>query len=437
MSQVALGTASKGRDARFYVRLGWLLTLVGFGGFIAWAALAPLDQGISVPGTVVVSGKRKAVQSLAGGVVSRILVSEGQSVKQGQPLFRLDRTQVQADVQSLQAQYQLAWASLARWQSERDNLSQVVFPAHLSSDSDPQLSLVLESQRQLFSSRREAQAREQAGLTASIDGAVAQLAGMRRARGDLQAQADSLREQLENLKPLASQGYIPRNRLLEYQRQLSQVQRDLAQNSGDSARLEQGIVESRLNLQQRREEYQKEVRSQLAEARLKSVTLEQQLTSAGFDLQHSEILAPADGIAVNLGVHTEGAVVRAGETLLEVVPQGTALEVEGRLPVNLVDKVAVQLPVDILFTAFNQNSTPRVSGEVALISADQLLDDKTGQPYYVLRSTVSEQALARLNGLVIRPGMPAELFVRTGERSLLNYLFKPLLDRAGTALTEQ
>ncbi|HWD34258.1 MAG TPA: HlyD family type I secretion periplasmic adaptor subunit [Pseudomonas sp.] len=437
MSQVALGTASKGRDARFYVRLGWLLTLVGFGGFIAWAALAPLDQGISVPGTVVVSGKRKAVQSLAGGVVSRILVSEGQSVKQGQPLFRLDRTQVQADVQSLQAQYQLAWASLARWQSERDNLSQVVFPAHLSSDSDPQLSLVLESQRQLFSSRREAQSREQAGLTASIDGAVAQLAGMRRARGDLQAQADSLREQLENLKPLASQGYIPRNRLLEYQRQLSQVQRDLAQNSGDSARLEQGIVESRLNLQQRREEYQKEVRSQLAEARLKSVTLEQQLTSAGFDLQHSEILAPADGIAVNLGVHTEGAVVRAGETLLEVVPQGTALEVEGRLPVNLVDKVAVQLPVDILFTAFNQNSTPRVSGEVALISADQLLDDKTGQPYYVLRSTVSEQALARLNGLVIRPGMPAELFVRTGERSLLNYLFKPLLDRAGTALTEQ
>ncbi|MCY1407652.1 Type I secretion system membrane fusion protein PrsE [compost metagenome] len=437
MSQISGETLGTSRDARFYVRLGWLLTLVGFGGFVAWATLAPLDQGIAVQGTVVVSGKRKAVQSLTGGVVSRILVREGQGVRQGQPLFRLDQTRVQADVQSLQAQYRLAWASLVRWQSERDNRKDIEFPAQLSADPDPQLSLVLESQRQLFSSRREAQAREQAGLTASIDGAVAQLAGMRRARGDLQAQADSLREQLANLKPLASEGYIPRNRLLDYQRQLSQVQRDLAQNSGDSARLEQDIVEARLNLQQRREEYQKEVRSQLAEAQLKSVTLEQQLTSAGFDLQHSEILAPADGIAVNLGVHTEGAVVRAGDTLLEVVPQGTALEVEGRLPVNLVDKVAVQLPVDILFTAFNQSSTPRVAGEVALISADQLLDDKTGQPYYVLRSTVSEQALARLNGLVIRPGMPAELFVRTGERSLLNYLFKPLLDRAGTALTEQ
>ncbi|WP_372822308.1 HlyD family type I secretion periplasmic adaptor subunit [Pseudomonas parafulva] len=424
-------------DARFYVRLGWLLTLLGFGGFMAWASLAPLDQGVAVQGTVVVSGKRKAVQSMAAGVVSRILVSEGQVVRQGEPLFRLDRTQVQADVEALQAQYRMTQASLARWRGERDNAGQVQFPAELMDESDAQLGLVVEGQRQLFDSRRQALAREQGAVSASIEGSQAQLAGMRRARGDLQAQADSLREQLDNLRPLAGEGYIPRNRVLEYQRQLSQVQRDLAQNAGDSARLEQGIVEARLNLQQRREEYQKEVRTQLAEAQVKAATLEQQLNSARFELRHSEILAPADGIAVNLGVHTEGAVVRAGDTLLEIVPQGTALEVEGRLPVNLVDKVAPQLPVDILFTAFNQNSTPRVTGEVALISADQLIDERSGQPYYVLRSTVSEEALARLQGLSIRPGMPAELFVRTGERSLLNYLFKPLLDRAGSALTEQ
>ncbi|MBH3462221.1 MULTISPECIES: HlyD family type I secretion periplasmic adaptor subunit [Pseudomonas] len=424
-------------DARFYVRLGWLLTLLGFGGFMAWASLAPLDQGVAVQGTVVVSGKRKAVQSMAAGVVSRILVSEGQMVRQGEPLFRLDRTQVQADVEALQAQYRMTQASLARWRGERDNVGQVQFPAELMDESDAQLGLVVEGQRQLFDSRRQALAREQGAVSASIEGSQAQLAGMRRARGDLQAQADSLREQLDNLRPLAGEGYIPRNRVLEYQRQLSQVQRDLAQNAGDSARLEQGIVEARLNLQQRREEYQKEVRTQLAEAQVKAATLEQQLNSARFELRHSEILAPADGIAVNLGVHTEGAVVRAGDTLLEIVPQGAALEVEGRLPVNLVDKVAPQLPVDILFTAFNQNSTPRVTGEVALISADQLLDERSGQPYYVLRSTVSEEALARLQGLSIRPGMPAELFVRTGERSLLNYLFKPLLDRAGSALTEQ
>ncbi|MBV7489913.1 HlyD family type I secretion periplasmic adaptor subunit [Pseudomonas sp. PDM30] len=425
------------RDARYFARLGWILAIVGAGSFFTWASLAPLDQGIPVQGTVVVSGKRKAVQSMSNGVVSQILVSEGQRVKQGQPLFRLDQTQVAADVQSLQAQYRMAWASLARWQSERDNLKQVNFPAELSNDPDPRLALVLEGQRQLFSSRRDAFAREQAALRASIEGAGAQLAGMRRARTDLSAQADSLQQQLSNLTPLAENGYIPRNRLMEYQRQLSQVQQQLAENLGESGRVEQGIVESRLKLQQHIEEYQKEVRTQLAEAQLKSVTLEEQLTSAGFDLQHSEIIATADGIAVNLGVHTVGAVVRQGDNLLEIVPQDTRLEVEGHLPVNLIDKVGPHLPVDILFTAFNQSRTPRVPGEVSLVSADQLLDEKTGAPYYVLRSSVSDQAMEKLNGLVIKPGMPAEMFVRTGERSLLNYLFKPLLDRAGSALTEE
>ena len=425
------------RDARYFVRLGWMLALVGAGSFFIWASLAPLDQGIPVQGTVVVSGKRKAVQSMSSGVISQILVREGQSVKQGQPLFRLDQTQVAADVQSLQAQYRMAWASLARWQSERDNLQQVNFPAGLSNDPDPRLALVLEGQRQLFSSRRDAFAREQSALRASIEGAAAQLAGMRRARTDLNAQADSLQQQLSNLTPLAENGYIPRNRLMEYQRQLSQVQQLLAENLGESGRVEQGIVESRLKLQQHIEEYQKEVRTQLADAQLKSVTLEEQLTSAGFDLQHSEIIATADGIAVNLGVHTVGAVVRQGDNLLEIVPQDTRLEVEGRLPVNLIDKVGAHLPVDILFTAFNQSRTPRVPGEVSLISADQMVDEKTGAPYYVLRSSVSDQAMEKLNGLVIKPGMPAEMFVRTGERSLLNYLFKPLLDRAGSALTEE
>ncbi|WP_429540436.1 HlyD family type I secretion periplasmic adaptor subunit [Pseudomonas fluorescens] len=425
------------RDAGYFARLGWMLAVVGAGSFFLWASLAPLDQGIPVQGTVVVSGKRKAVQSMSGGVLSRILVREGEAVKQGQPLFRLDQTQVEADVQSLQAQYRMAWASLARWQSERDNLKRVSFPAELSNDPDPRLALVLEGQRQLFSSRREAFDREQAGLRANIEGANAQLAGMRRARTDLTAQAESLRQQLTNLQPLADNGYIPRNRLMEFQRQLSQVQQQLAQNSGESGRVEQGILETRLKLQQHSEEYQKEVRSQLADAQLKSLTLEQQLTSAGFNLQQSEIVAPADGIAVNLAVHTEGAVIRPGETLLEIVPQGTRLEVEGHLPVNLIDKVGSHLPVDILFTAFNQSKTPRVPGEVSLISADQMVDEKTGVPYYVLRSSVSDVAMEKLNGLVIKPGMPAEMFVRTGERSLLNYLFKPLLDRAGSALTEE
>ncbi|OLU23046.1 hemolysin D [Pseudomonas sp. PA15(2017)] len=436
MSKIKFNRTYKQRNAIFFVRMGWLMTVVGAGGFFLWASIAPLDQGIPVQGTVVVSGNRKVVQTLSPGVVSRILVRDGEAVKQGQALFRLDQTQNQASVRSLQAQYRLAWASLARWQSERDNQDTLIFPSTSNIEPDPALVLVMDDQRQLFSSRREAFAREQASIRANIDGATAQLSGLRRARVALTAQEQSLREQISSLSSLADNGYIPLNRLREFQRQLSQVEKDLAQTIGESGRLEQGIIESRLKLEQYLEEYQKEVRGQLAEAQLRTLTLEQQLTSAKFDLQHSEIDAPADGIALNLRVHTEGAIVQAGETLLEIVPQGTPLEVEGRLPVNLVDKVGTHLPVDILFTAFNQNRTPRVLGEVSLISADQVLDEKTGVSYYMLRASVSEEALQKLHGLVIRPGMPAELFVRTGERSLLNYLFKPLLDRASSALTE-
>ncbi|MGA8133541.1 MAG: HlyD family type I secretion periplasmic adaptor subunit [Pseudomonas gingeri] len=429
-------TSCPQRGAAFFVRLGWALVVFGAGGFFSWAALAPLDQGVSVPSTVVVSGKRKAVQSLGGGVVSGILVREGEKVEKGQVLFRLDRTQLSATVQSLQAQYRQALATQARWQSERDNLAQVQFPDELMADTDPLLAVVLEGQRQLFNSRREAFSREQAGIRARIDGATAQLSGLRQARNDLNAQAGSLRRQLEKLRPLADEGHIASNRLLEQERQLSQVQQQIARNKGEIGFLEQEILESRLKLSRHVEQYQTEVRGELAEVRLKCLTLEQQLASASFDLQHTEVNAPAQGIAVNLSVHTEGAVVRAGDTLLEIVPQGQHLEVEGRLPVSLVDKVSPALPVDILFTAFNQSVTPRVTGEVSLVSADQLLDEKTGAPYYVIRSSVSEASLEQLNGLVIKPGMPAEMFVRTGERSLLNYLFKPLLDRVSASLTE-
>jgi protease secretion system membrane fusion protein len=427
----------KERSAGFFVGLGWLLALFGAGSFFIWAALAPLNQGIPVQGTVVVSGKRKAVQSVDNGVLRRIMVREGQVVQQGQPLFQLDHTQAQADVQSLQAQQQLAEASVARLQAERDGSPQVIFPQALLANAAPDVSNLLEGQRQLFNSRRHAYEGAQAGTRALIEGGIAQLAGMRQARVDLQAQADSLRQQLQNLRSLAENGYIARNRLLDYDRQLSQVQRDLAQSAGDTGRIAQQVEQSRLSLKQGVEEYQKEVRTQLADAQLKSQTLTQQLASAQFSLTHSEIGAPSDGIAVNLAVHTEGAVVRAGETLVEIVPQGSGLEVEGHLPVQMVDKVSEQLPVDILFTAFNQSRTPRVAGEVSLISADQMLDERSGQPYYVLRSSVSEQAMAKLQGLVIKPGMPAQMFVRTGERSLLNYLFKPLMDRAGLALTEE
>lgn len=425
------------RSADYFVQWGWILSLFGVGGFLLWAALAPLDQGVSVPATVVVSGNRKTVQSAAPGMVTEIRVRDGQRVKKGQALIYLDPTQIAANVEALSTQRLIALATLARWQSERDDLAQINFPDAVSQNPSPSTGGVIQAQRQLFESRRQALTQQQAATLASTDGSVAQLNGAEHIASSLSQQAASLREQINNLRPLATGGYIPRNRLLELQRQLTQLEQQVAQNRAQQQQLKHQVRELKLQHQQQIENYQKEVRSQLTQAQLSSLTLEQQLTAALFSLEHSIIKAPSTGIAMNLSVHSVGAVVSANQTLLEIVPQDTPLEIEGKLPVHLIDKIAVHLPVDIMFSAFEQSSTPRVAGEVSLISADQLINPQTAMPYYIVRSSISDTALKNLNGLLIKPGMPAEMFIRSGERSLLNYLFKPLFDRTSNALTER
>ena len=193
----------------------------------------------------------------------------------------------------------------------------------------------------------------------------------------------------------------------------------------------------RLKIRQLAEEYQKEVRTQLADTRVRTEDLRNRLASAEFELANSQLRAPVAGIVVGLDVFTEGGVIKPGQALMEIVPQGEPLLVEARVPVELADKVHAGLPVELMFSAFSQSTTPRVAGEVTLVSADRQVDERTDEPYYTLRAQVSDAGMAQLAGLQIRPGMPVEAFVRTGERSMLNYLFKPLLDRTHMALVEE
>lgn len=179
------------------------------------------------------------------------------------------------------------------------------------------------------------------------------------------------------------------------------------------------------------------MRQQLADARLKVEELGSRLSAADFELAHTEVRAPAGGTVVGLDVFTEGGVIAPGQVLMEIVPQDAPLLVDARAPVELVDKLQPGLDVELLFVAFNQSRTPRVNGKVTLVSADRLLDEKTDQPYYRLRVQVDDDGLRQLQGQTIRPGMPVQAFVRTGERSLLNYLFKPLTDRTHMALVEE
>ena len=425
-------------DDTRYSRLGWLLMLGGFLGFLGWAALAPLDKGVAVSGKVMVSGHRKVVQHPSGGIVERIDVRDGDNVQAGQVLIRLKETPLLGQAQSLRSQFYGSLASEARLNAERDGASSVNFPVELTAlAAEPEVTSNRVLQRQLFDSRRQALLLDQQGINESIAGAEAQLRGVRDSQASKVLQRTALTEQLQGLRELAHEGYIPRNRLLDSERVYAQVLGSISEDYGRIGQLQRQVLEMRLKIRQLTEEYQKEVRTQLADTRVRTEDLRNRLASAEFELANSQLRAPVAGIVVGLDVFTEGGVIKPGQALMEIVPQGEPLLVEARVPVELADKVHAGLPVELMFSAFSQSTTPRVAGEVTLVSADRQVDERTDEPYYTLRAQVSEQGMAQLAGLQIRPGMPVEAFVRTGERSMLNYLFKPLLDRTHMALVEE
>ncbi|AZC25933.1 MULTISPECIES: HlyD family type I secretion periplasmic adaptor subunit [Pseudomonas] len=425
-------------DDRKYSRLGWLLVLAGFVGFLGWAALAPLDKGVAVSGKVMVSGHRKTVQHQSGGIVERIEVKEGQRVGAGQVLLRLNETPLRAQMQSLRSQYLGSLASEARLNAEREGTPQITFdPQLLALAGEPEVAASLTLQRQLFDSRRQALAMEQQGIAETIAGSEAQLRGTRDSQASKVQQRQALNEQLQGLRELARDGYIPRNRLLDSERLYAQVEGAIAEDFGRIGLLQRQILELRLRIRQVGEDFQKDLRSQLADTRIRTEDLRNRLASAEFDLANSLVRAPAAGVVVGLEVYTEGGVIKPGQPLMDIVPQDEPLLVEARVPVQLIDKVHPGLAVELMFPAFNQSTTPRVAGEVTLVSADRQVDERTEEPYYTLRATVSSQGMQQLQGLQVRPGMPVEAFVRTGERSMLNYLFKPLLDRSHMALVEE
>ncbi|KAF1020939.1 MAG: Type I secretion system membrane fusion protein PrsE [Paracidovorax wautersii] len=422
-------------SAQAYARLGWAVVAVGFGGFVAWAALAPLDGGVTADGLVTVAGYRKTVQHPSGGVIERILVAEGDAVRQGQVLAVVNASVAQAEAASASANLFMAQALQARLEAERDGLAAPAYPQPLREAAArvPTAAAALALQDQLLASRRQALQAELAGLREGIAGARAQLAGLQ-ARGDsLRLQRAALAERHAGLSQLAQEDYVPRNRALEVQGALAQADGDLAVTLADQERTRRQIGELQTRLAQREQTWQQEVRTALADARRDAGQQAQRLAAGSFDVTHAEIRSPVSGRVVGLRLHTPGGVIRAGEPLMDILPDAQPLQIETRIGVDLIDRVQAGLPVELLFTAFNRSSTPRVDGVVTQVSPDRLIDEATQQPYYAARIDVPAASLQRLDGLRIQPGMPVQAFVRTGERSLLSYLFKPLLDRSRTA----
>jgi protease secretion system membrane fusion protein len=238
------------------------------------------------------------------------------------------------------------------------------------------------------------------------------------------------------MRELASEGYVARNRLLELERTSAQVDAAIAEDGGNIGRVARQIAEFGLRKLQRQQDYQKEVRTQLSDVQRDADALKSRVDALDFELSNVLVKAPVDGTVVGLSVFTAGAVVPSGFKLMELVPLDDVLVVEGLLPVNLVDKVHPGLPAELIFSAFNASTTPHVPGIVTQVAADRTQDERSGQAYYKVRAEVAPEGRKMVASLQIRPGMPVELFVRTGQRTMMNYLLKPLFDRANSALAE-
>ncbi|MGB9988396.1 HlyD family type I secretion periplasmic adaptor subunit [Pseudoduganella rhizocola] len=427
-------------DARAYSRVGWWVVAAGFGGFLLWATLAPLDKGVPLSGSITKESNRKSVQNMSAGSVQEILVRDGDTVKAGQVVVRMNAVQAQSQAETARTQFITARATEARLLAERDGAARVAFPESLKElKNDPRVITAMALQEQLFTSRRTALQSELGAYDENIAGLKSQVKGLSDSRESKKVQMDILKEQLAGMRDLAKEGYVARNRLLDLERTYAQIAGSISEDIGNIGRSQRQIMETTLRRAQRVADYQKEVRTQLSDIQREAEGLENRLAGLDFELQAVDIKAPVDGIVVGLNIFTKGGVVPAGAHLMEIVPSADALVVEGQLPVNLVDKVHAGLPVDLIFAAFNTNTTPHIPGKITLVSADRTVDEKTGNAFYKVRAKVEPEGLKIIKEkkMDVQPGMPVEMFVKTGERTMMNYLLKPVMDRAHSALTEE
>ncbi|MDP4862834.1 MAG: HlyD family type I secretion periplasmic adaptor subunit [Burkholderiaceae bacterium] len=435
--EVALRAAS---DTRGIARKGLLVLALGLGGFCLWAAVAPLDEGVPTAGTVVIDTKRKAVQHLVGGIVDEVLVREGQMVEKDQVLMRLDDAVSRANFESIRQRYLGLSAMQVRLLAEQAGAKTLKFGEDLVSAAaaDPFMAAQITNQRQLFQSRRQALAADLAEMDAAMESVVTQRDAAKTMLKQRESQLASLQEELRSLRGLVKDGYAPRNRLLELERALADVMANKANLDGNILNAVSSTKQLRQRKLARQSEYRKEVETQLAD-----VSREVQADAEKFkvqvaDLKRVAIRSPAAGQVVGLAVQTVGAVVQSGQKLMDIVPEQQTLMVEARIAPHLIDKVHSGLVADIRFNTFAHSPQLVVPGEVVSVSGDLLADQGAqSMPYFLARLQVTPEGMKKLGSRQMQAGMPAEVVIKTGSRTMLTYLLSPLLKRMATSLKEE
>ncbi|MBC7605204.1 MAG: HlyD family type I secretion periplasmic adaptor subunit [Ramlibacter sp.] len=430
--------AAASSDSIGAAKFGLWALAIGFGGFLLWAAFAPLDEGVPSQGLISVDTKRKPVQHPTGGLVKQVLIGEGEHVKEGQTLLVLDDARAKSDFESIRQHYMSFRASQGRLMAEQVNAPKITFhPDLIKAASDPLIRNQMVSQEQLFTSRREQLRADLQGIQESIEGQRAMIDSYKGMLGNRRETLKLLNDELVQSRDLVKEGYLPRNRQLELERMVSESNSSMAEVMGNVQRGERAILELRQRLISRREDYRKEVESQLTDVTSQVQADEAKFHSLQDELARVDIKAPATGQVVGLAVQTVGGVIQTGQKLMDIVPDNEPLLIETRVSPNLIDHVKSGLPVDIRFNAFSNTPTLVVEGKIVSISADLLTDPANNAQYYLARVTVTPDGYKKLGKRVLQPGMPVEVILKTGERSLLAYLMHPLTKRLAAAMKEQ
>lgn len=418
-----------------FIWAGILVIALGFGVLGIWAAVAPLKSAALASGVVKVAGERKSIQHLEGGIVKEINVFEDQQVVKDQVLVRLDDTVAKARHSLLQGQHDVLLAEIARLESERDRLPEIAFPEELLDRiDDPRVENLVTGEQMLFESRREAMNGQIRVLSQRKQQYQEKIAGRQAQMQAIKIRREYVSEEIKGAEELMKIGMYLKPKYYALKSNEADLEGDMGKLRAEVAESRELIGETELRIMDIRNQAMKENIDRLQQLRANLNDSGERLSAAADSLARTQIRAPLDGTIIGLQVHTIGGVVKPGETIVDIVPKNDKLIVEAHVRTDDIDVVHKDLPAEVRFTALNWRTAPVMKGKVTRVSADRFTDQNSGQAYYVAQIEIDPRSAPKVR---LYPGMPAEVFVVTGERTALEYLMKPIVDQMQRGMLEE
>ncbi len=426
------------QSIRLHLVIGLAVVVILAGGLGGWASTAQISGALIAPGSVVVESNVKKVQHPTGGVVGELRARDGDVVKAGDIVVRLDDTVTKASLAIVTKNLDGLWARAARLEAEQRGLDNIVFPSMLLSRAeDPDVKTVIASETKLFEVRVNGRAGQKAQLRERVTQLNEEIAGLTAQERAKDKEIALVEKELVGVRSLYEQHLVQISRLTVLERDAARLAGERAQYIASKAQAKGKITETELQIIQVDKDMISEVSKDLRETNDKIGEFVERKVTAEDQLRRVDIRAPQDGMVLQSTVHTVGGVITAGDAIMMIVPQADDLSVEAKVNPQDIDKLQIGQKTLLRLSAFNQRTTPELNGIVTRVSPDVTTDQRTGQSYYTIRVSMPPQEVARLGDVKLIPGMPVEAFVQTGDRTMLSYLIKPLSDQLMRAFRER